>query len=268
MLLPVIKVRKFPDDGVSLKRWCASASRAKLLSRFASRDRARFQFIYQQSPGAPDGGYPARPQSVIQILSVGDLAEAIRCAVDGKVQGVFNVAPDSVVPLRSLLRITGRHGIPVPRTLQRAGVETEALDYLRIHGLFRMRESGANSALRRPQVEHCGPGGSQSRIGRPSFARAGIRRLRHGPWLDRFAEPNAVPVSGAPLLANRSCGGFAPAVRGRAVLIGTHRGFMPWDAVMALHMIVEATGRVPLFLTHPGLFKFPFVADCMTGWAA
>jgi 1-acyl-sn-glycerol-3-phosphate acyltransferase len=43
---------------------------------------------------------------------------------------------------------------------------------------------------------------------------------------------------------------------GPAVLAGTHRGFMPWDAVMALYLIRRETGRVPRFLTHPGLFRF------------
>src|SRR5260370_41767235 len=40
--------------------------------------------------------------------------------------------------------------------------------------------------------------------------------------------------------------------QGPAVLAGTHRGFMPWDGVMALHLVVNETGRVPRFLTHPG----------------
>jgi 1-acyl-sn-glycerol-3-phosphate acyltransferase len=43
-----------------------------------------------------------------------------------------------------------------------------------------------------------------------------------------------------------------------------HRGFMPWDGVMALHTIVKKTGRYPRFLTHPGLLKFPFMANFMT----
>jgi 1-acyl-sn-glycerol-3-phosphate acyltransferase len=49
--------------------------------------------------------------------------------------------------------------------------------------------------------------------------------------------------------------------QGAAVLAGTHRGFMPCDAVMALYLILRATGRIPRFLSHPGLFKFPPVAN-------
>lgn len=53
-------------------------------------------------------------------------------------------------------------------------------------------------------------------------------------------------------------------LHGGAVLAGTHRGFMPWDAIMALHLIVRSTGRVPRFLCHPGLLKFPVIANFIT----
>jgi 1-acyl-sn-glycerol-3-phosphate acyltransferase len=51
---------------------------------------------------------------------------------------------------------------------------------------------------------------------------------------------------------------------GRAVLTGVHRGFMPYDGVMALHLLVRETGRYPRFLVHPTLFKFPFLFPFMT----
>jgi 1-acyl-sn-glycerol-3-phosphate acyltransferase len=48
------------------------------------------------------------------------------------------------------------------------------------------------------------------------------------------------------------------------VLTGVHRGFMPWDGVMALHLIARELGRHPRFLIHPCLVKFPFLANYMT----
>ncbi len=39
---------------------------------------------------------------------------------------------------------------------------------------------------------------------------------------------------------------------------------MPWDGVMALDLIVKNIGRYPRFLIHPGLVKFPFLANFMT----
>ena len=53
-------------------------------------------------------------------------------------------------------------------------------------------------------------------------------------------------------------------LQGRAILVGTHRGFMPWDAIMTLHLIVRNTGRVPRFLCHPGLLKFRVIANFIT----
>jgi 1-acyl-sn-glycerol-3-phosphate acyltransferase len=52
--------------------------------------------------------------------------------------------------------------------------------------------------------------------------------------------------------------------RGRAVLVGIHRGFMPWDGVMLLHLLVQKLSRYPRFLIHPGLIKFPFLFNYMT----
>src|SRR3989449_8076553 len=49
--------------------------------------------------------------------------------------------------------------------------------------------------------------------------------------------------------------------KGPGILVGMHRGFMPWDGIMALHQLVEKTGRIPRFLTHPGLLKFPFICN-------
>jgi 1-acyl-sn-glycerol-3-phosphate acyltransferase len=52
--------------------------------------------------------------------------------------------------------------------------------------------------------------------------------------------------------------------QGRAVLTGVHRGFMPWDGVMALHLVARELGRYPRFLIHPCLVKMPFLANYMT----
>ena len=52
--------------------------------------------------------------------------------------------------------------------------------------------------------------------------------------------------------------------RGPAVLTGMHRGFMPWDGVMALVAVRRAVGRTPRFLVHPCLVKPPFLAPYMT----
>jgi 1-acyl-sn-glycerol-3-phosphate acyltransferase len=51
---------------------------------------------------------------------------------------------------------------------------------------------------------------------------------------------------------------------GPALLVGIHRGFMPFDGFITVHQIARQTGRIPRFLIHPGLVKFPFLHDFMT----
>jgi 1-acyl-sn-glycerol-3-phosphate acyltransferase len=51
---------------------------------------------------------------------------------------------------------------------------------------------------------------------------------------------------------------------GRAVLAGPHRGFMPFDGVMLLHLIAQSRRRYVRFLIHPSLVKFPFLFNFMT----
>jgi len=51
---------------------------------------------------------------------------------------------------------------------------------------------------------------------------------------------------------------------GRAVLVGVHRGFMPFDGVMMVHLLEKHLGRIPRFLMHPGLVKFPVLAPFLT----
>lgn len=51
--------------------------------------------------------------------------------------------------------------------------------------------------------------------------------------------------------------------QGPVVLVGVHRGFMPWDGVMALHLVRREVGRTIRFLVHPALLKFPFLSNFM-----
>jgi 1-acyl-sn-glycerol-3-phosphate acyltransferase len=50
---------------------------------------------------------------------------------------------------------------------------------------------------------------------------------------------------------------------GPAVLVGVHRGFMPFDGFVFSHQVARTTGRAPRFLIHPGLVKFPGLHDFM-----
>ena len=51
---------------------------------------------------------------------------------------------------------------------------------------------------------------------------------------------------------------------GRGVLVGVHRGFMPFDGLMTLHAVARQRRRYPRFLIHPTLTKFPVLGNFMT----
>src|SRR6185437_14290518 len=57
----------------------------------------------------------------IQLLDARDLAEAVRRALAADAGGVFNIAPDGVVPLRHALRAAGVRRLPLPWTSQWLG---------------------------------------------------------------------------------------------------------------------------------------------------
>ena len=215
--------------------------------------------------------------------------ELFRRAVEGDARGVYNVAPDGVVPLRAALRLAGAKRLPVPRTLQRlarfvlarAGFShpVEQLDYIRYSWTvsnrkikselgFAPRRSSAGALrefraarvtndtradARRASVAPDGPRGPEEfdDFGMDkgyinAFGRTLFKFLHDRYW--------RVEVEGL---------GHVPA-RGRAVLVGVHRGFMPWDAVMTLHLLARELGRYPRFLIHPGLIKFPFLFNFHT----
>lgn len=250
----------------------------------------------------------------LQLLSPEDLASAVRLAVEGGARGVYNVAPDGVVPLRAALRLAGAKRLPVPRTLQRlarsalarAGLchPVEQLDYVRyswtvsnakikselgfaprrssaeavrefraarvdsaahaeaghtLAGFADSRELGLLEDSREPEVlndlrETDAPDGPREEFDDFGMDKGYIDAF--GRTLFKFLHDRywRVEVEGL---------GHVPA-RGRAVLVGVHRGFMPWDAVMTLHLLARELGRYPRFLIHPGLIKFPFLFNFHT----
>lgn len=200
---------------------------------------------------------------VFQFLSVADLARAINCILERKACGTFNVAPENVVPLHKAIRMVGSTRLPFPRTLQRITNGTETLEYLRyswtISGRkmerelgFRPQHSSVEALL---QLRGNGVGTRAA----AEFDLFGMDKdyIRfYGKTLFKFLSEFYWRIEDRGME-------YIPA-DGRALLVGMHRGFMPFDGVMALHTVVKKTGRYPRFLTHPGLLKFPFLANFMT----
>lgn len=200
----------------------------------------------------------------LQFLSLDNLAEAIDCAFAMGKPGVFNIAPGDVVPLHAAIRIAGGHRLPVPRTLQRLAKNSEALEYLRYSWTV-------SSEKTRRELGFVPTRSSVEALASLN-GRNGYRPLPETKFDDFGMDKTYIQFYGKTLF--RFLSDFYWRIeekglehiprQGRGVLVGIHRGFMPWDGVMALHRVVQKTGRYPRFLTHPGLLKFPFLAIFMT----
>jgi 1-acyl-sn-glycerol-3-phosphate acyltransferase len=212
---------------------------------------------------------PAGFDPTVQLLSPDDLAAAVECALRrgaGK-PDVYHVAPAGAMPLRAALRLAGARRLPLG-LLGGGG----RLDYLRhsstVSGSKIERELGftprAGSAAavaaelaprggRTVNPAAADSGGvpdfdpfGQDKKYIAAYGRTLFRFLHDAYWRIEYEGLENVPS------------------QGRAVLTGVHRGFMPWDGVMALHLIARELGRHPRFLIHPCLIKFPFLANYMT----
>jgi 1-acyl-sn-glycerol-3-phosphate acyltransferase/nucleoside-diphosphate-sugar epimerase len=200
----------------------------------------------------------------LQLLSLSDLAEAVRCAIEQRTSGVFNVAPDGVVPVHAAVALSGRRRLPIPRTLQRLVKVVEQLEYLRYPWTV------CNEKIKR-ELGFVPPKSSVAAL-------MELRRSNHAPSepeprFDEFGmDPDYIQAYGKTLFRflhdyywRIEAKGLEHVTRrGRGMLVGMHRGFMPFDGVMALHLVAREVGRLPRFLTHPCLLKFPFLANFMS----
>jgi 1-acyl-sn-glycerol-3-phosphate acyltransferase len=203
-----------------------------------------------RSAVVPPGFDPA-----LQLLAPADLAAAVDLAVErgaGR-PGVYHVAPRGAVSVRGALRLAGVRRVPL-RWLGGAWSDT-----LRHNATVSGRRIAADLGFVPQRSSAEALLAAVGREGSESFDDFGLdagyiaayertlfRFLHDLYWRIEYQGLEHVPR------------------QGRAVLTGVHRGFMPWDGVMALVGIHRATGRIPRFLIHPCLVKPPFLANYMT----
>ncbi len=208
---------------------------------------------------------------VVQLLHVDDLAAAVLRALAVEAPGPFNVVPAAVAPLRKALRAAGRRRLPVPRWVQRAArasagrwwgvpgaAAVESLRYPFTAGGERAARELGFTARRSTAAAAAAATGRPPPVAPPAddFGFDPEVVAAHGRLLFRFLHDVYWRVEWRGLEALPQ--------EGPVVLTGVHRGFMPFDGVMALHLLVRETGRAPRFLLHPTLLKFPFLFDFMT----
>ncbi|HVT60562.1 MAG TPA: 1-acyl-sn-glycerol-3-phosphate acyltransferase [Thermoanaerobaculia bacterium] len=219
----------------------------------------------------------------VQLLAPDDLARAVVQVVNGDPPpagwpAFYQVAPAGVIPVRAALRLAHRRRLPVPYTAQRLArslparlgwaAPIEQLDWLRhsatVSGRRFRDELGfvprATSAAAVAEAFGGAPAAAAAAPppAAPEFDDYGMDQRyieRLGRTLFHFLHRYywRVEVRGLEHVPRQ----------GRAVLAGVHRGFQPWDGVMALHTLVRGIGRTPRFLIHPTLTKFPYLAPYM-----
>ncbi|HUO86660.1 MAG TPA: 1-acyl-sn-glycerol-3-phosphate acyltransferase [Thermoanaerobaculia bacterium] len=229
------------------------------------------------APGSATATLPGRDPT-LQLLAVHDLASAVGAALErsgrGPYNGPYNIVPGGSVPLRQALRLAGARRVALPGLLHplfarrpAGGIpHRDRLDFLRYswtaageaaHGALGWLPRWTSGAVARWLAAGGEPDAPPPEA--PRFDDFGIDHryiARFGSTLFRFLHDVYWRVEHRGLEhVPRS---------GRAVLAGVHRGFMPWDGVMALHLLVREIGRAPRFLLHPSLLKFPFLFNYMT----
>src|SRR5262249_39160622 len=211
----------------------------------------------------------------LQLLSLDDLAQAICCAVERSAGGVFNVAPDAVVPLRAALRMAGARRLPVSRLVQGLvrGVLAplglafpgDQLEYLRYSWTV------SNAKIKR-ELGFAPEHSSAAALVAVSNGQASTRGSH--PTEHVYFDDFGMDLSYIEAKRRRIFkffhdyywrievkGGEHIPRQGRAVVVGAHRGFMPFDGVMAFEFVAREVGRYMRFLIHPCLIKTPFPFD-------
>jgi 1-acyl-sn-glycerol-3-phosphate acyltransferase/nucleoside-diphosphate-sugar epimerase len=192
----------------------------------------------------------------VQLLSPEELADAVAWALEHPRPETYNVAPAGGVPLAKALKAAGTWRVPVPFAVQwlarkalrpLGAAPADQLDYLRYSWTVsdaKIREAGFRPSSSSSSPPLHDPFGFDPdyvrRLGKYFF-----RFLHDAYWRIEVRGLEHVPRSGP------------------AVLTGMHRGFQPWDGVMAMYLLTRELGRTPRFLVHPTLVKFPFLAPYM-----
>ena len=204
----------------------------------------------------------------LQFLSLDDLGRAIGRAVEVGRPEVYNVAPRGVIPLRAAIRRSRARSLPLPHWLHRLGrrllpgaAPIDQADHLRFSstlsgdraaeelGFEPRHTSAAAIGLLRGATDS--EEAAWDDFGQDKDYIAAMGRTWHRFLFDRYWRVESRGLEHVP-------------ESGRAVLTGVHRGFMPFDGVMALEAVLRGRGRHTRFLIHPALVKFPFLATYLT----
>jgi len=216
----------------------------------------------------------------MQVLSLEDLATVVRRVLEAGKGGVYNVAPSGTITLRAVLKLAGVRRIPISRLLQRLARPPlkrvglahaiDELDFVRYSWTISNRKIRNDLSL--PPQRSSAEAVAEFLAEKKSAKANGTGEILQRKFDDFGMDKQYIAAYGRTLFKFLHDYWWRVEVKGlehvpregRAVLVGLHRGFMPWDGVMALHELVQRLCRYPRFLIHPGLIKFPFLFNYMT----
>ncbi|MEM1178613.1 MAG: 1-acyl-sn-glycerol-3-phosphate acyltransferase [Acidobacteriota bacterium] len=211
-------------------------------------------------PAVPLGFSPP-----IQALHLEDFHRGLRWAASrfDDLPPVTHLAPEDAVPLREALAWLGARRRRVPYSVLSLWRRCRRLfGGPAPHGLGRLRYPATVSGETAASLDFLPEHGTASALGigapdvrsdphglRPDVievARRTVFKWLHDRWWRVEVEaPEHLPAQGP------------------ALLMGVHRGLVPFDAMMILHAVVGASGQIPRFLIHPALLRFPLIGDFM-----
>jgi len=201
----------------------------------------------------------------VQFISLHDAARAMVAAAESDATGIFNATGEGAIPLRKALKAAGTAAAGLIKPLRRAYSQGSSIEQLEfnwtVSGQRAARELGFKPELSTVQalaefLRH--KPGARPELLKPSYDDYGLdldylRRwgwwfafLRRVYWRIDFEGMENIPAAG------------------RAMFVGSHRGFMPLDAVMHLSLVQTHRGRVIRFLIIPSLLRVPFLSNFLT----
>lgn len=202
----------------------------------------------------------------LQFIDFKNWSRGISAALQARRTGTFHLTCRGSLPLSRALKLAGSRKLALPTTLQqvarrlfRGKTSKAAAARLRfpwtVSGETAARELGFEADKNAAEVvaEFAGRPGSPLAESEPYGQdreyidrQPVIKYLHDSHWRVEYEGLEHIPK------------------HGRALLVGVHRGFMPFDGTQMLLGVSRSTGRYPRFLVHPSLSKDPFLAAFIT----
>jgi 1-acyl-sn-glycerol-3-phosphate acyltransferase len=200
---------------------------------------------------------------LLQVLDISELARAINAITETGNEGIWNVCSTEGVSTTKLFRFLGVRAIPIPYSLQcllRPGClrpfdgvkHPHQIDFLRYPSTASVKRFEATAGFQissRDILQRAQPDSDKAIPVSDPFG--------HDEQLDRQLKATVFPFFEKVYWRIEHRGMEHIPKSGACILAGPHRGFMPLDAIMLFHLITRHKKRVPRFLIHPTLVKFP-----------